>query len=123
MRGLLLWRVTGGAYAAARLVQNYYTQFIDMAQTGGMAAVRDSEHFSEVIKANPANRARLMSMQVESFLAVMERWRAAAASTKAPNTRSSGCARLNCARWRCRLASFPATIECIRGCRPRLLIG
>ncbi len=75
VRGLLLWRVTGGAYAAARLVQNYYTQFIDMAQTGGMAAVRDSEHFSEVIKANPANRARLMSMQVESFLAVMERWR------------------------------------------------
>jgi pimeloyl-ACP methyl ester carboxylesterase len=28
VRGLLLWRVTGGAFAAQRLVQNYYTQFI-----------------------------------------------------------------------------------------------
>ena len=75
VRGLLLWRVTGGAYAAERLVQNYYTQFVDMAQAGGMAAVCDSEHFREVIKANPANRARLMAIEVESFLAVMERWR------------------------------------------------
>ena len=75
VRGLLLWRVTGGAYAAERLVQNYYTQFIDLAQRGGMEAVCDSEHFSEVIRANPANRARLKAMAVESFLAVMERWR------------------------------------------------
>src|SRR5262249_47035583 len=28
VRGLLLWRVTGGAYAAQRLIENYYTQFI-----------------------------------------------------------------------------------------------
>ena len=75
VRGLLLWRVTGGAYAAERLVQNYYTQFIDLAQRGGMEAVCNSEHFSEVIRANPANRARLKAMAVESFLAVMERWR------------------------------------------------
>ena len=32
VRGLLLWRVTGGAYAAQRLVENYYTQFIDAAR-------------------------------------------------------------------------------------------
>jgi pimeloyl-ACP methyl ester carboxylesterase len=75
VRGLLLWRVTGGAYAAGRLVQNYYTQFIEMAQAGGMAAVCASEHFSEVIKAHPANRARLEAMDVSDFIAVMERWR------------------------------------------------
>jgi pimeloyl-ACP methyl ester carboxylesterase len=75
VRGLLLWRVTGGAYAAARLAHNYYTQFIDMAQAGGMEAVCGSEHFGEVIKANPANRARLTAIGVENFIAVMERWR------------------------------------------------
>ena len=77
VRGLLLWRVTGGAYAAERLVANYYTQFIEMAQRGGMAAVCQSEHFGDVIKANPANRARLAGMKVEDFIAVMERWRRA----------------------------------------------
>jgi pimeloyl-ACP methyl ester carboxylesterase len=75
VRGLLLWRVTGGPYAAERLVQNYYSQYIEMAQTGGMEAVCRSEHFSEVIAANPANRARLMEIEVRDFLALMERWR------------------------------------------------
>src|SRR5215471_10953923 len=62
LRGLLLWRVTGGAYAAQRLVQNYYTQFIEAAERGGMEAVCRTEHFGEVIATNPANRARLESM-------------------------------------------------------------
>ncbi|HXC14056.1 MAG TPA: alpha/beta hydrolase [Stellaceae bacterium] len=73
--GLLLWRVTGGPYAAERLVQNYYSQYIDMAQKGGMAAVCQSEHFSEVIAANPTNRARLMAVETKDFIALMERWR------------------------------------------------
>jgi pimeloyl-ACP methyl ester carboxylesterase len=74
-RGLLLWRVTGGAFAAQRLVQNYYSQYIDMARTGGMAAVCDSEHFCEVVAANPGNRSRLMGLSVDQFIAAMERWR------------------------------------------------
>ena len=77
VRGLLLWRVTGGAYAAERLVQNYYTQYIELAQAGGMAAVCGSDHFAEVIKANPANRARLTALAAEDFIALMERWRRA----------------------------------------------
>jgi pimeloyl-ACP methyl ester carboxylesterase len=76
VRGLLLWRVTGGAYAAQRLAQNYYTQFIELAAKGGMAAVCDSEHFSELIAANPANRARLTPLDPKEFIARMERWRA-----------------------------------------------
>src|SRR5215469_11514611 len=64
LRGLLLWRVTGGAYAAQRLVQNYYTQFIEAAERGGMEAVCRSEHFGEVIANNPANRQRLLSIEV-----------------------------------------------------------
>src|SRR6201988_195745 len=75
VRGLLLWRVTGGAYAAQRLVENYYTQFIEAAQRGGMEAVCRTEHFAELIANNPANRARLLSMDVERFIAVLNEWR------------------------------------------------
>jgi pimeloyl-ACP methyl ester carboxylesterase len=75
VRGLLLWRVTGGAFAAQRLAQNYYTQFIESAEHGGMEAVCRTEHFSELIASNPANRVRLMSMDGEQFIAVMKAWR------------------------------------------------
>src|SRR5439155_11781940 len=75
VHGLLLWRVTGGAYAAQRLVENYYAQFIEAAQRGGMEAVCRTEHFGEVITNNPANRARLLAIGVEPFIAVMKTWR------------------------------------------------
>lgn len=77
VRGLLLWRVTGGAYAARRLVENYYTQFIDAAAQGGMEAVCRTEHFAEVITGNPANRARLMALDPQRFVDIMEAWRRA----------------------------------------------
>src|SRR5207245_9328229 len=77
VRGLLLWRVTGGPYAAQRLVENYYTQFINAAQQGGMEAVCRTEHFAEVIASNPANRARLMALEPQRFIGIMEEWRRA----------------------------------------------
>lgn len=76
VRGLLLWRVTGGAYAAERLAHNYYTQYIEMAETGGMEAVCRSEHWGAVIAANPGNRARLMALDPARFIAIMRAWRA-----------------------------------------------
>ena len=36
VRALLLWRVTGGAFAGARLTENYYSKYIRAAQEGGM---------------------------------------------------------------------------------------
>jgi pimeloyl-ACP methyl ester carboxylesterase len=75
VRGLLLWRVTGGAYAAQRLVHNYYTQFIELAEQGGMEAVCSSEHWSGLIASNPANRARLMALDPGRFVAIMREWR------------------------------------------------
>ena len=74
-RALLLWRVTGGGYASERLAFNYYTQFIEAAREGGMAAVAETEHFAEVVEANPDNRERLLSMEVETFVRAMTRWR------------------------------------------------
>ena len=58
VRGLLLWRVTGGAYAAERLTNQYYTSHIEAAEQGGMAAVCAIEHWSEVIAANPQGPRR-----------------------------------------------------------------
>ena len=40
-RALLLWRVTGGRFACERLAENYYGQFIKLAQSGGMHAVAE----------------------------------------------------------------------------------
>ena len=75
VRGLLLWRVTGGRFACERLAEEYYGQYIKAAQAGGMAAVCEMEHWKERIEANPANRDALMKMNPERFIAVMSHWR------------------------------------------------
>ena len=75
LRGLLLWRVTGGQEAVDRLAENYYGQFIKIARAGGMRAVCESEHFSECIKARPSNRDRLLKTDVGEFTKVMAYWR------------------------------------------------
>jgi pimeloyl-ACP methyl ester carboxylesterase len=72
---LLLWRVTGGQEAVDRLAENYYGQFIKIAQAGGMQAVCESEHFAECIKVRPANRDRLLQTDVGQFIKVMTTWR------------------------------------------------
>jgi len=75
VRGLLLWRVTGGPYAAERLTNQYYNSHLDAARQGGMNAVCAMEHWSEVIKANSAARTKLMAIDPQDFIARMERWR------------------------------------------------
>ena len=75
VRGLLLLRVTGGAFAAGRLPENYYDQFIRAAQAGGMDAVCATPEYGERIAANPKNRERLMSMGADEFIDVQTRLR------------------------------------------------
>jgi pimeloyl-ACP methyl ester carboxylesterase len=75
LRGLLLWRVTGGKDAVDKLAESYYGQFARIAKAGGMQAVCESEHFAECIKARPSNRATLMQSDVDEFIAVMTTWR------------------------------------------------
>lgn len=74
VQGLLLTRVTGGAFAAGRLPRNYYGQFIEAAREGGMAAVCATAPYAERLALNPANRARLMAMAPDHYLLVMQRW-------------------------------------------------
>jgi pimeloyl-ACP methyl ester carboxylesterase len=76
VRGLLLWRVTGGDFATQRLAKQYYGDFIEAAEHGGMSAVCETEFFAERIAENPSNRDRLMGMDARRFIDVMRRWRA-----------------------------------------------
>jgi pimeloyl-ACP methyl ester carboxylesterase len=70
LRGMLLMRVTGGAFAAKRLPQNYYRVFIEAAEKGGMAAVCETDRFREYIATNPKVRDQLMAMDPKEFIAV-----------------------------------------------------
>lgn len=72
--GLLLWRVTGGAFAVQRLREKYYGEYIRAAQKGGMAAVCATAHFRERIAARPANKQTLMAMDAAHFIAAMQAW-------------------------------------------------
>ena len=74
VRALILARITGGAFAAGRLPNMYYGQFIKAAQQGGMAAVCATEQYQERITANPGNRARLMALDPKEYIRVMEHW-------------------------------------------------
>lgn len=74
VRGLLLMRITGGAFAAGRLPTMYYGQFIQAAKEGGMAAVCATEQYQERIAANPHTRERLMAMDPQRYIAVMQHW-------------------------------------------------
>ncbi len=75
VRGLLLLRVTGGAFAAGRLPENYYGQFIRAAHQGGMDAVCATEQWAERIKANPRNGDYLRRLPPEKFIDVLTKWR------------------------------------------------
>ena len=75
VRGLLLLRVTGGAFAAGRLPENYYGQFLTAAEAGGMAAVCAMDAWKERFKENPRGRDYLADLPVEKFIKVFTRWK------------------------------------------------
>jgi pimeloyl-ACP methyl ester carboxylesterase len=74
VRGLLLLRVTGGAFAAGRLPEQYYGQYIRAAEQGGMAAICAMEQWRERIDANPANGEYLARLPARQFIEVLTRW-------------------------------------------------
>lgn len=75
LQGLLLWRITGGQHASETLAERYYGDFARVAAEGGMAAVAETPHFRECIAARPSNRERLLGMNAETFISVMQTWR------------------------------------------------
>ena len=73
VKGLLLLRVTGGEFAAGRLPENYYGQYIRIAEEGGMAAIRATDQYRERMEANADNREKLENMDAADYIAVMKR--------------------------------------------------
>jgi len=74
VRALFLMRLTGGEFAAGRLPEMYYGQFIKAAREGGMAAVCATEQYRERIAANPASGERLLRMDPKRYIEVMSNW-------------------------------------------------
>lgn len=74
VKGLLLMRITGGDFPAKRLPNIYYGQYIKAAQEGGMAAVCDTAPYQERLALNPSSRERLMAMNPQDFIRIMQRW-------------------------------------------------
>jgi len=94
VRALLLWRITGGAFAARRLAEQYYGQYIRAAQEGGMAAVCATEHFRERIAQRPEHGERLLGMDPRRFIGA---WCTGAVTSRAtPTSRSSARAKASC---------------------------
>jgi pimeloyl-ACP methyl ester carboxylesterase len=75
IRALLLMRVTGGYFGCTLLAEDYYGQFIKIAEQSGMAAICETDHFAACIAARPINRERLMSMDTAHFIAIMQNWK------------------------------------------------
>ncbi len=74
VKGLLLMRVTGGAFAAGRLPNMYYLQFIHAAKENGMAGVCNTQPYIDRLALNSDNRAYLMSLDPQEYIRQQEFW-------------------------------------------------
>jgi pimeloyl-ACP methyl ester carboxylesterase len=67
VRGLFVWRPSGGEFACEHLAEEYHDEYLAAARQGGMQAVCETEFFRERIAANPANRERLLETGAQPF--------------------------------------------------------
>lgn len=74
VKGLIVWRVSGGPIAAERLSYQYYGNFVETAIKEGMEGVLRTPFFAERAQQNAANRDRLLKMDVKEFVSVMRDW-------------------------------------------------
>lgn len=72
--GLALWWISGGVPGLLQLASYYCMPSLDAAWHGGMPAVAALEQWQEVQERNPSNRDRILAMDRDEFLAVMDRW-------------------------------------------------
>jgi pimeloyl-ACP methyl ester carboxylesterase len=74
VKALLLMRVTGGSFAAGRLPNMYYLQYINAAKENGMLGVCNTEPYKLRLDLNPVNRAYLMSLDPKAYITQQEYW-------------------------------------------------
>lgn len=71
---LALWSIVGGTYSTINLAAVYVLSEIRAVRRQGLEAVAELPGWADLIKANPRNRERLLSVGREEFLRVMLRW-------------------------------------------------
>jgi pimeloyl-ACP methyl ester carboxylesterase len=73
VRGLFIV-FASGQWNYPNLPKQYWGNFADVADRGGMQAVVKTPYWSDVISRNPKNRARLLATDPKEFARVMRRW-------------------------------------------------
>jgi pimeloyl-ACP methyl ester carboxylesterase len=72
--GLALWWISGGVPGLLQLAGYYCMPSLDAAWHGGMEAVAALDQWQETIAANPRNRERILAMDRDEFLSVLDSW-------------------------------------------------
>ena len=72
--GVAMWWISGGVPGLLQLANYYCMPSADAAWHGGMQAVTEIDQWQEVLRSNPSNRDRFLSMDRREFLDVMDRW-------------------------------------------------
>jgi pimeloyl-ACP methyl ester carboxylesterase len=71
---LAMWWISGGVFGLMTLGVVYCGESIRAAWQGGMEAVIELPEWSEVLERNPANRERMLGLDPQEFIGVLERW-------------------------------------------------
>lgn len=74
---LALWWISGDPIGLMQLASYYCGEAGTLASRGGMEAVLQATSWAENLAKNPAARDRLLAMDPDEFIAVMQRWAAA----------------------------------------------
>ncbi len=72
--GLAMWWISGGVPGLLQLANYYCMPSTDAAWHGGMEAVVALDQWQETLASNPSNRDRMLAMDRQEFLEVMDRW-------------------------------------------------
>jgi 2-hydroxy-6-oxonona-2,4-dienedioate hydrolase len=73
-RKLAIWWMSGGVFGTMYLAMNYILPVIAAALVDGMEAVVELPMWADTLAANPSNRARLLALDVDAFIAGQKRW-------------------------------------------------
>jgi pimeloyl-ACP methyl ester carboxylesterase len=71
---LFLFWISGGAVGLTMLSYHYCHDSLAAAALGGMSAVAALPAWSEPLRRNPRNRAKLLSLDEHAFIDTMKRW-------------------------------------------------
>ena len=74
---LAVWWISGDPIGLMQLATYYCGEAAVMASDGGMEAVMNATSWAENFAKNPESRARLLAMDPDHFIAVMQKWASA----------------------------------------------